>query len=138
MDGGSSPPLRRRDTDKRFMGPLPDRIRHARRLCGISQAVLAERLGVGPSAVAQWEVPRGTHPTMQHLAHIATATEVSFEWLATGRGAPRAAPEPAAPAAPPPSGVVALDLLEERLLLAFRRSAQRRREALVRFLEDTC
>lgn len=136
MDGGSSSMPRRRDADRRLMGPLPDRIRHARRLCGMSQAVLAERLGVGPSAVAQWEVPRGTHPTMQHLAHIATATEVSFEWLATGRGAPRTAAEPASKPAVP--AATATDALEERLLAAFRRSAQRRREALVRYLEETC
>jgi transcriptional regulator with XRE-family HTH domain len=73
--------------DRTVSGPLNDRVRHARRAAGLSQSGLAERLGVVPSAVAQWESPQGTSPTVAHLAHIAQLTNVSFEWLATGRGA---------------------------------------------------
>ena len=63
-----------------------NRIRQARRHGNLSQQALAERVGVHRSAVAQWEQPGGSHPTMENLARIAISTGVSFEWLATGRG----------------------------------------------------
>lgn len=65
---------------------LPSRIRESRRAKNISRAELARRIGVKPSAAAQWEYPRGTRPTVQNLLKIALVTDVSFEWLATGRG----------------------------------------------------
>ena len=80
-----SPPSRRA-TDKRFSGTLADRVRHARHLVGISQAALANQVGVVPSAVAQWEGSQRTSPTVEHLTRVAQATNVAFEWLATGRG----------------------------------------------------
>ncbi len=99
----------------------------------MSQAALAKALGVGPSAVAQWELPTGTSPRLGHLADIAKATGVAFEWLATGRG----------PVALNVVEVPALDAIsfttdqaEDRLLLAFRRVPSRKREALVRWMED--
>ena len=63
-----------------------NRIRQARRHGNLSQQALAERVGVHRSAVAQWEQPGGSHPTMENLSRIAISTGVSFEWLATGRG----------------------------------------------------
>jgi transcriptional regulator with XRE-family HTH domain len=63
-----------------------NRIRQARRSAKLSQAKLAERVGVHRSAVAQWEDAGGCHPTIEHCARLALATEVSFEWLVTGRG----------------------------------------------------
>jgi transcriptional regulator with XRE-family HTH domain len=123
----------RRSADQRFSGLLPDRIRHARRLAGISQSGLATQLGVVPSAVAQWELPKGTTPTVAHLASIASIAAVSFEWLATGRGAIRA---DAVETPALESSMFAGDVLEERLLLAYRRIPARKREVLVRWLED--
>ena len=76
----------RRATDSQFAGALQDRVRHARRLAALSQAALASRVGVGPSAVAQWELPGGTSPTVEHMTRIAQTCDVQFEWLATGRG----------------------------------------------------
>lgn len=111
---------------------LADRIRHARRLSRLSQAALARRLGVVPSAVAQWEGRRGTSPTAGNLARIAEVTGVSFEWLATGRGA-SALPITELPAVAPES--IAQDMIEERLLLSFRKLPQRKREPFVRWLE---
>jgi transcriptional regulator with XRE-family HTH domain len=125
----------RRSSDRRFSGPMPDRVRHARRLAGLSQADLAKQVGVGPSAVAQWELPTGTSPTVVHLAHIANASGVAFEWLATGRGAIRPSGEET-PAVE--SSVFARDLIEERLLIAFRRIGVKKRESLVRWLEEFC
>lgn len=65
---------------------LPQRIRRARTHAGLSQAALAARIGVKRSAVTQWEHPRGTTPSVDHLIRIATETGTGFEWLATGRG----------------------------------------------------
>ena len=63
-----------------------NRIRQARRFAKLSQAELATRVGVHRSAVAQWEAPAGSRPTVDNLARIALSTGVQFEWLATGRG----------------------------------------------------
>lgn len=65
---------------------LCDRLRFARQSVRFTQETLARRLGVTPSAVAQWERPRGTRPSIRHLDGIALATGVPIEWLATGRG----------------------------------------------------
>lgn len=116
---------------RREIARLPDRVRYARRLAGLSQAALAKEIGVGPSAVAQWELPSGTSPTIEHLAHLAVRSGVAFEWLATGRGASIAAPAAAEAAAAP-----ARDNAEDRLLASFRRLTRRRRDALLRWLED--
>ena len=117
---------------RREIARLPDRVRYARRLAGLSQAALAKEIGVGPSAVAQWELPSGTSPTVEHLAHLAVRSGVSFEWLATGRGASIAAPAAAAEAAAAPQR----DNAEDRLLASFRRLTRRRRDALLRCLEE--
>src|SRR5678816_4918730 len=126
------PPPSRRASDKRFSGTLADRIRHARRLAGASQAALARQVGVVPSAVAQWEGRSKTSPTVEHLMRIAQVTNVAFEWLATGRG-PTTQVDPDPPAVD--TTAFARDLLEERLLIAFRRVPLRKREALVIWLE---
>lgn len=117
---------------RREIARLPDRVRYARRLAGLSQAALAKEIGVGPSAVAQWELPSGTSPTIEHLAHLAVRSGVAFEWLATGRGASIAVPAAAAEAVAAP----ARDSAEDRLLATFRRLPRRRRDALLRWLED--
>lgn len=62
------------------------RIRQCRHLAHLSQSDLALKVGVRRSAVAQWERVDGTSPSVAHMVLLATATGVSFEWLATGRG----------------------------------------------------
>jgi len=124
---------KRRASDRTFSGPLYVRVRHARRLARLTQADFANALGVGPSAVAQWEVPRGTSPTIQHLAQIAVIAGVAFEWLATGRG-PTALREHERPAVDVSN--FAADDLEERLLTACRRIPARKRELFVRWVEE--
>ena len=116
-----------------FTGPRPNRIRHARRLANLTQARLAEAIAVGASAVAQWELPSGTSPTAEHMERIATVCGVSFEWLATGRGLAVIgdAETPAVEAFQ-----LAADEHEDRLLIAFRRIARRKREAFVRWMEE--
>ena len=124
---------KRRATDRQFSGALSDRVRHARRLAGLTQAALAQQLGVVPSAVAQWERPGGTAPTVAHLSHMATLTKVTFEWLATGRGGTHVDPD-STPAVDPAS--FAFDLTEERLLVAFRKFSAARRDAIVKWLDE--
>ena len=95
------------------------RIKQARKDAGLSQAALAERLGLGRTAVAQWERNNAAGPTVGHLTEIALATGVSFEWLATGRG-PRVI---GGQGKDPPAIVmdyIAQSESEERMLIAFR------------------
>ena len=68
------------------MHSIHARTRRARRICELTQAQLASRIGVKRSAVAQWEATGGTSPTVEHLRHLAIVSRVNFEWLSTGRG----------------------------------------------------
>lgn len=65
---------------------MPERIRLARRHGGLSQAALADLVGVHRSAVSHWEATRPKQPNTGHLLAVAAATGVRFEWLATGHG----------------------------------------------------
>lgn len=65
---------------------LSMRIRIARQRARMSQEALALNLGVTRSAVANWEGAEGVLPASARLARLAEITDVSFEWLATGRG----------------------------------------------------
>lgn len=64
---------------------LSTRIRRARSRVGLTQRALAEAVGVGPSAVGQWEGRGATVPSVENLLRIAHVTGVSLEWLALGR-----------------------------------------------------
>lgn len=111
---------------------LDGRVRLARRNARISQSTLAGRVGVSRSAVAQWELSKGTSPTSANLARIAACTRVSFEWLATGRGTMR-------PHEREDHALVldafAHDALEERALIAIRCLKRQQAEAIVVMLE---
>jgi transcriptional regulator with XRE-family HTH domain len=102
------------------------------RLAELTQSGLAKAVHVGPSAVAQWELPNATW-TIDHLKQIAVLSGVAFEWLITGRG-PVALTNHEAPAVDSTS--FATDQIEDRLLSAFRRGPSRRRETFVRCMED--
>ncbi len=101
------------------LSKLSSRIRHARARAELTKTELARRVGVCTSAVVQWEHPGGTAPTARNLAGIAAATDVAYEWLATGRGPSRVATDDGPPAIDPRS--IALTLFEERLLEILRR-----------------
>jgi len=74
------------EPEEQEVSALSLRIRKARAMAKLSQALLAERVGVKRSAVTQWEHPTGTKPSVDHMIRIALETSVAFEWLATGRG----------------------------------------------------
>lgn len=112
---------------------LGTRIRVARRRAGISQVDLAAQVGVGRSAVANWESAQSqTAPSAERLQGIAMATGVSYEWLATGRG--RATPQD--------SDIPAADLelvddpVERALLEGFRSASERIRQAMLVIAEE--
>ena len=62
------------------------RIRQVRLKAKMSQSQLGQCVGVHRSAVALWESPKGSFPSVEHLIGIARTTDCCFEWLATGRG----------------------------------------------------
>lgn len=116
----------------RTVSLLSDRIRQARTRADLTKAELARRVGVCLSAVVQWEHPDGTVPNTTHLARVAQVADVSFEWLATGRGHHRVAAGDGPPAIDPAS--IATSLFEERLLQVARRLPSHRHEPLIEFL----
>ena len=115
------------------MYSMPVRVRQCRASAGLSQAQLASMVGVRRSAVAQWEQPFGTSPSVGHLAQVAVATGVCFEWLATGRGPVRPAGTEFESAAK--ASDFAKDEVENRVLDSIRRLSQRNREMACRIVE---
>ena len=63
---------------------LGDRIGAARRSRGLSQAELARRLGISPSAMGMYEQGR-REPSAQTLVTLARELEVSTDYLLTGQ-----------------------------------------------------
>ena len=93
-----------------------------------SQQVLAERMGVTRGAVANWESAVAV-PAARRLARIANVTGVSYEWLATGRGAmlPELGFED--PKTPAIDADFVDDPVERQLLDTFRMASMRARKA---------
>ncbi len=102
---------------------LTARIRLARRIAGQSQNGLAKLVGIGRSAIANWECGRA-HPSTPHLMQLARATGVSFEWLATGKGAVQSTKDPQRPASK-------LSHEEDALLHAFRAASRKRQQQIL-------
>ena len=107
---------------------LSMRVRKARHQAGLSQQVLAERMGVTRGAVANWESAVAV-PAARRLARIANVTGVSYEWLATGRGAmlPELGFED--PKTPAINADFVYDPVERQLLDTFRMASMRARKA---------
>lgn len=70
------------------MNSLAIRIKKFRQLRGFSQKELANKIGVTSSAISQYEATSSfnSEPSVKNLRKIAEEFNVSFEWLATGRG----------------------------------------------------
>ena len=98
---------------------LSQRIRAARRASGLSQQALADRLGVTRGAVGNWESSNNVCPSAEKLAGIAGVFNVSFEWLATGRGAMVA---PSCRTAPSSDSTTVVCPNELQILHAYRRA----------------
>lgn len=115
------------------MFSMADRIRQGRVGARLSQAQLASRIGVCRSAVAQWERLDGTSPSIAHLERIATTLDITFEWLATGRGAQRFHDVEALAVR---VADFAQDEVEARLLESIRRLPRRHRVMACRIIES--
>ncbi len=115
---------------------LQSRIRMARRHAGLSQAALAQAIGVQRSAVSHWESPQGKNPRVAHLRELATVTGTQFEWLATGRGPMALGREVELYSVAAAEALLIDDPLEMRLLLAFRDAPARGRLALAELAEE--
>jgi len=115
------------------MVTLPMRIRRARGIAGVTQSQLALRMNLQRSAVSQWESAQGTTPSVSHLIGIAMETGVSFEWLATGRGAARL--DDAAVESVVMLKDFAQDELESRGLTALRQLTRHRKRMAVAMVE---
>ena len=59
---------------------LGEKIRHARKSCGLSQGGLAERLCVSRSAIAKWETDKGV-PDVENLKYLSRLLNVSVDYL---------------------------------------------------------
>lgn len=112
------------------------RIRLARRHAALSQAQLAQAVGVQRSAVSHWEAPQGKNPSVKHLREIALVTGVQFEWLATGRGQMAPSREDLLDSVAAVDALLIDDALEQRLVMAFRAAPVRARLALVEVVEE--
>ena len=112
------------------------RIRLARRHAALSQAQLAQAVGVQRSAVSHWEAPQGKNPSVKHLREIAMVTGVQFEWLATGRGQMAPSRDTVLDSVSAVDALLVDDSLEQRLLMAFREAPVRARLALVELMEE--
>ena len=113
-----------------------DRIRLARRHAGLSQARLAEAIGVQRSAVSHWESPQGKNPSVDHLRSVATVAGVAFEWLATGRGKMQLSEDAMLDSVSAADAILVEDPLELRLITAFREASPRTRVSLVEIVEE--
>lgn len=112
---------------------LNARIRFARRRAKLTQAELATLLTVGRSAVANWECTNDTSPSTQRLAAVAAVTQVSFEWLATGRGQPSFDELDSIPAV---DALLVDDPAERQLVEAYRSCSAPVRQVLFQFIES--
>lgn len=59
---------------------IGERIRAARKKAGLTQNELAEKLGISPTGVGQWETGRRT-PKIESIKKIASVLEIPFETL---------------------------------------------------------
>lgn len=112
------------------------RIRLARRHAGLSQAALAEAVGVQRSAVSHWEAVQGKSPSMSNLRRVATVTGVQFEWIATGRGRMSLSADEALDGVSAVDATMVDEPLELRMLTAFRSLPPRSQAPLVELMEQ--
>jgi len=107
----------------------------ARRHAGLSQAELAELVGVHRSAVSHWERHGAHNPSIPNIRSVAKVTGVHFEWLATGRGPMSVSDDVLLDSVAAAEGLFVDDGLEVRLIHAIRRAPAAARIALVELSE---
>lgn len=63
---------------------LGNRLRHAREHAKLTQAQLADRVGVTSSAISQWETGAVSRISAANLRRTAAVLRVSLDWLLSG------------------------------------------------------
>ena len=66
--------------EKFDLGALPENMKFARAVCGLTQKALAERAGMSEAAVVTYETAR-TVPTLESAVHIAESLGVTVNDL---------------------------------------------------------
>lgn len=113
---------------------LADRIRIARRKAGLSQSKAADLLFVHRGTYGHWERGAGHRPSSANQLQLALVMDVSYEWLATGRGSMQTSVD---------EGVTALRLdcfarsvEEEQLLLTLRELSTSKQTKVIDFAKS--
>lgn len=114
---------------------LKERIRLARTQRGLTQKELSDNLGLRRSAVANWESSGGSSPSSDRMAGLARALDVSYEWLATGRGEMRL-PDHLFKAQLTDAEIIE-DVVERRLLTCWRALPAKLRVAVLVMIEES-
>lgn len=112
---------------------LGGRILQARRRAGLNGAGFARVMGVSAVSAHNWEKNK-TAPDAAHLRQIAILLNVSFEWLATGRGGMHCPVQ--AQCAPPLRDSPPLREAERELLQRFAVASPRQQQALLELLRS--
>lgn len=109
---------------------LNTRIRVVRHSLELSQAGLADGLGVSRSAVCNWECGLAV-PTGGNLLLLAELAHVSFEWLAMNRGRMK----PDTPTYDPEAvdALLVYEADEMELIARYRQASARQKAALLQF-----
>ena len=115
---------------------MTQRIRLSRRHGGLSQATLADLVGVHRSAVSHWESTKPKKPNIGHLLAIAVSCGVQFEWLATGRGGMLLSEQMQLDSVAAAQVVLVEDDQEVELLRAYRETSPQSRMVLVELAQQ--
>ena len=115
---------------------IGNRIKIARTKRDKKQEWLAEEIGVRQTSVSAWE--RGKKdPTTENMSRVAQVLNVSFEWLATGKGEMEMQYRPVAMKTAEPLPVYSSYSDEQREFLAlFDKLPRGKREVLLTFMRD--
>ncbi|MGY8624175.1 helix-turn-helix transcriptional regulator [Chromobacterium violaceum] len=110
---------------------IGNRIKEARTARKHSQQWLADEVGVTQASACSWEQGK-TDPTTENLSRIALVLRVSYDWLATGRGAMELSYVPTETY--PPELHLSQDLKEA--LDLFEQLPRDKRATLLQFMRD--
>lgn len=115
---------------------IGNRIKLARKARKKSQEWLAEEIGVRQTSVSAWE--RGSSdPATENMSRVAQVLDVSFEWLATGKGEMEMQYRPVAMKTAEPMAIYPSYSEEQREFLAlFDKLPRGKREVLLTFMRD--
>lgn len=117
-----------------MINTLADRIREARRHAKLTQTQAARLVHVHRGTFGHWERGKGHVPSSANLAQLAKLLEVSYEWLATGRGSMHGLDDQVPTAL---LDVFAQNDDEETLLLTYRRMTAKQRRKLLKHIQDS-